>query len=217
MRHIFNVAVSILFCLIISGPALAVDSPTYFGGNLGGFIPTGDLEGEDTSITGNIHGGHYFTENVALEFGIGGVFSSYSDEGEDRDGDYFEEDSYIEVVPLTISVKVLLPVSDNVEFYGGLGIGTYVATYKAEVYYPDLDLEFEDTDRDTVFGGHTILGANFYPSGSGAVFINLQAKYTVTDEASFSIRDYDRGYVYRERVRTDLDGLGLMAGVGFRF
>jgi len=220
MRYIIYAVALSLALLILTVPVFAAEKPNYFGFGIGAFIPTGDLDEGNIGVAGEVKGGTYLSTNLALEFGVGGAFTSYDQDGLDATG-YYEDDSAVNVLPLTVTLKGIIPVDDHMELYGGVGFGMYYATAIVQRDYPGLGLEFEDEDSDSVVGAHGVFGANVYPGGNQSFFVNIQAKYTVTEEAKFKFYDVDAGYsgiyVLNSQSKTDLNGVSLTAGVGFRF
>jgi hypothetical protein len=99
------------------------------------------------------------------------------------------EDDDISVIPVTLTVKGVLP-ADMFELYLGGGIGWYFVSFDGDATISGtvLDVPFQSSlsfdDDDNVFGGHVVVGAviNF----SEVFFFGVEGKHIWTGEADFS-------------------------------
>ncbi|MBM4140087.1 MAG: porin family protein [Nitrospira sp.] len=130
--------------------------------------------------------GYYLHPNLILEGGTGyfhdGVNKTYGND--------------IKGIPIFLTAKAVYPLK-MVEFLAGCGIGVYFVKFHGKINSIVTDA------RDTIFGSHISLGANF--NVSSATFIGIEGKYLFTDKADFKI------------LRSHLDGYTLTANFGFRF
>lgn len=195
---ILTVSIAVIFFLPLA--AMGEGNSNYLTVKAGTYSPTGDLDDSevkfDTGFNGEIAIGHYYTPNFALEGGIG-YFQSDSDTFIG-----FPADNEVWFIPLTITAKGIIPLEFG-KLYGGIGIGVYYGEIGIKVF------GLSDDDTDVVLGGHIVAGANF--DISPTVFLGVEGKYTITDEAEVTLFD---GLL---SIEGDLDGLILTANLGFRF
>jgi outer membrane protein W len=149
----------------------------------------------DTGFNGELAFGHYLNRNWALEFGIG-----YFQTSGDDTAFGVKSKSSIDVMPLTVAIKGIIPV-DKFEIYGIGGIGAYFV-------WADEKLNgISFSDEDILFGG--FLGAGINYNMTPAALLGLEGKYLWTDKTDLS----DSGW----RQKHKLDGWIVTVNVGFRF
>ena len=161
----------------------------------GVYDPTGDLDDAefDTGFNGEVAFGRYVIPNLAVELGVGYWQTEASYGGVFVDPTLgvvtFSEDDEVQVIPITLTVKGVLP-ADMFELYLGGGIGWYFASYDTDAWMSGtvMDTPFRGSisfdDDDNVFGGHVVAGAliNF----SERFFFGVEGKYIWTAEAEAS-------------------------------
>lgn len=119
----------------------------------------------------------------------------------DDDEGVFEDES-LEVLPVDVGL--------HYEFAPG---GTFSPWIGAGFSYFLLDSTFEGVDVDDETGFHVSLGSRFGASESTNFFV--EAIYRST-EATL-VREIDDDIDLREEVAIDLDGIGVNAGIMWRF
>ena len=159
----------------------------------GAYFPTGDLEDRDfdSSFAGELTVGTYYNRNLALEAGIG-----YFQTGATKRIAGFKEEDDVRVIPVTITIKGVLPLN-GFELTAGVGGG---------VYFAHLDVDGTNVSKDendAVWGAQFVAGANV--DISKKVFLGVEGKYIVTSEADFS------------GAKVNLNGCTLTGVVGYRF
>lgn len=181
---IFNITL-IFFLMPLS--ASGQDKKNYAAVKTGLYTFTGGLEDSDfvTGFNGEIAIGHYLHSNIALEAG-----ACYIHDG------IIKGRREVRFVQIPLTAKGIYPLGNVEAVYGG-GIGVNFAKLRGEFNGLHVD------DRDTVFGGHLLLGANF--NISHATFIGIEGKYNFTEKARFN------------SVETNLNGYSVSANLGFRF
>jgi outer membrane protein W len=179
--------------------------PNYFVAKAGAYFPQDKWDvldlgvfeySLDTGFNGELAFGHYFNRNWALEFGIGYFQTS----GDDTFGTIVSSKSSMDVMPVTLAIKGIIP-ADKFEIYGLGGIGAYF------VWVDEKLNGIKFSDQDIVFGGFLGAGVNY--NITPTAFIGLEGKYLWTDKASFS--DGLWGQKHK------LDGWIATFNVGFRF
>ncbi len=170
---------------------------SYFLVKPGAYFPGGDLNdrGFGTAFNGEMAVGRYLNPNLAVEGGVGYFRSSAS-----TSGTASSADSHIWVVPVTASVKGVLPFKGGEVTVGG-GAGVYFATMETKVSGPSLNATTEDSGA--VLGGHVLVGLSVDISQS--VFIGAEGKYIVTTKANL----FD--------AKTNLNGFIVAGVLGYRF
>ena len=225
MKRLISTIFTLLFPMFFFLPfsALGQDKPktwiyghNYIAAKAGAYFPTGDLDDLDfdTGFNGEIVYGYRFNPNFALEGGVGYFQSNSEVSGTITDPVIGTVTGTVDMdlwtVPVTVTAKGIYPI-DNVELFAGAGIG---------LYFVNLDLDASGTisggalgtisgtistdDDDTIFGGHILAGANVNITPN--VFIGIEGKYIITDEAEFF------GVKFSE-----LDGFILTGNIGIRF
>jgi opacity protein-like surface antigen len=167
-----------------------------------------DLDGFDTGFNGEIAFGYQFNRYFAAEFGVG-----YFNTQEERTfvGEtYLAEELDIDVYPVTITFKVILPYK-KWEFFGLAGGGLYIISGTYDVddwhdYYDD-----DDYDDDAVLGGY--LGAGIHYNITRRIFVGVEGKYLWTDKAKLDFEDFGVPL----RAKFNMDGIIATAVIGFKF
>ena len=132
--------------------------------------------------------GYRFATDWAVEGGIGYFHDGDSSHGVRSD---------MRGIPVVVTVKRFLSF-DDFELYTGIGAGVYTTKLKHEVNGVHIS-----NDRDTVAGGHVVIGANL---DLGSMFvIGWEGKYITTEEANFG------------GVRADLGQFVSLLSLGLRF
>ena len=189
-------------------PAMAVPAPgpvvipayNYVVAKFGAYIPTSnDLSGYGTGFNTELAFGHYFNPYLAIELGAGyfqtqGNVVVYP-------GSYLGNEN-IEVVPVTASVKVILPVNIWIEPYAIAGIGAYFVNDHIDNYYY---YHHGASDNSTAFGVNVGGGINFNIGRN--FFVGGECKYVWLDPSFYGtnvnlggVRIY-RGFWFQVLVR----------------
>ncbi len=122
----------------------------YFGFGIGNATYSeDDFDESDTGF--NFYGAFRANENLAVEF-------AYTDFGK-QEGRYYGYDASVEVTGLSVSAVGFLPVSDNVDLFGKIGLMSWDADVGLGPYTGD------DDGSDLLFG----FGATFYLSDQFAL------------------------------------------------
>lgn len=186
-------AVFILSSLLVFTLPLAAwgdDKPNYISARAGFYFYSGDV-GEKTNLDeafiGEIAYGRRFHPNFALEGGIGYIHDGHRSEHRSDD---------LRGYPLTLTAIGIYPL-ENVDLFAGGGIGVYFMSFDGQVNNVNAH------GKDTVFGGHLLLGANL--DVWSPVFVGIEGKYLFLEQAQFDGQELD------------LDGFTVMAKFGFRF
>lgn len=198
MKKIIVLSAVVSLLLFLAAPVNA-DLNNYIVGKLGAYIPnSNDLDGFDTGFNGEVAIGHYFNPFVAVELGIG-YFQTSGDVFVTNHDTFFGNED-IDVTPLTLSLRLIQPLSRTTEIYAIGGIGAYFV-------YDDIDASNQFgfihlSDDTTAFGAH--LGAGININLTRTLFIGGEFKYVwVTPE------------LYGADV--SLDGFRVHGNIGFRF
>jgi len=175
------------------------------------YIPQSDLKGFDTGFNGEVAVAYKFFPNLAVEAGLG-YFKAHNTTYEFGTGYALRDKSTVRVIPLTASVKGILPV-DKWEFYGLGGIGEYFVKGKERVdgTIGGVSESASGSDTDRVFGAHLGLGVNYNITSSW--FVGAEGKYLWTGHANLS--DDVLGVSTTERFK--LNGILATAVIGYRF
>jgi len=193
MRGKIGIVVAFGCALLILGPLSAFGQDNYLAFKAGIYTPTGDLtdDGADfgTGFNGEIAWGHYLMPNFVIEPAVG-----YFTTDDTIDG-FLDVDVW--VVPVTATAKYMVPLQTG-DVYFGAGLGVYFAEAEMEAF------GMEQSESDTVFGGHIVAGANFDLNPQW--FIGVEGKYLLTGEFDPEIDD-----------GVDLNGYTFSAVLGYRF
>jgi opacity protein-like surface antigen len=203
MRNIRLALAAVL--LAAAGTAAAQGAPaglppipsTYMQLRLGLFLPqSSDLDGFNTGFAIDGAFGYRFTPNLAAEFGLG-YFRSKGDTGVSNG---VTVEPKFSGVPVTASLKGILPVSPTVDLYGLVGVGLYFVTLGAEgsAGGQTASVSFDDT----AFGVQLGAGASF--AITPAAFLTADLRYMIA-KASFN------------GAEGNIDSLFLSVGIGTRF
>lgn len=185
--------------LLIAVPVFA-QAPNYAVLKLGGYLPqASEVEEFDNSFYGEIGFGHYFNQNLAIEFGVGytkpgasvSFFDGISTTSVDVD---------LTIVPITLGLRGSIPMG-AFEPFAVAGIGAYYTKFEASVSATGFG-SASGSENDTAFGYFLGLGANFNVSPN--VYLGLEGKYFWA-EPSFEGEDLK------------IDGINLTANIGYRF
>ena len=159
-------------------PTMAVPAPgpvvipayNYVVAKLGAYIPTSnDLSGYDTGFNTQVAFGHYFNPYLAIELGAG-YFQTEGNVIVVYPGATYPGNKNIEVVPLTASLKVSIPVNIWVEPYAIAGIGAYFVHD-----HIDVSNHNDISDNTTAFGAHLGGGLNYNITRN--LFVGAEGKY----------------------------------------
>jgi len=208
MNKISIILALLFLCFIMTGYSFAQERSNYLTFKGGVFVPTDDLDDYDfdNGFNTEVAYGHKFTPNAAFEAGLGLYVTKADYDGVVLGMTVREEDT-ISVVPLTASVKGIIPAG-IVEIYGGAGAGIYFATLRSELTIAGSTDTFRDSDA--VLGFHVMAGVNF--NINRKFFFGLEGRRIWTGEAEFE------GTVLGVPVRpkTDLSGYTVSGQFGFR-
>jgi len=204
----------ILVCLFVFGTVqVSFAASNYVSGKLGVFIPGGDLEDDlegDNGFNGEIAVGHRYTDNLAVEVGFGyyGTENSWTEYDPFAPSDFAKVDVSVYVLPLTVSIKGILPV-DRFNLYAGAGIGAYFghADVEIEGCVSSICVSEDDDEWATAFGGQFMAGFEY--NLNDQMFVGVEGKYILTGDAEF-----DFGL---DEVETNLNGGAVTATIGYRF
>lgn len=206
MKRSLFLVLSFTISLLALAPlaALGEGPPNYAVLKAGLYSPQDDdLDdlGADTGFNGELAFGHYFHQNLALEFGIG----YFQTEGSASISDPFGSlsfDGEIKTYPVTVTAKLLVPAG-GIELYGAAGIG---------IYFSEADITIVSTvpgipsasasEDDTVLGFHIGAGANF--NINPQVFAGIEGRYL------FAEPDFGG-------LELKIDGFTVTANLGYRF
>lgn len=206
---IFGLVLTFVSIPTINSHAENKEKKNYMTFKAGIYYPESeDPEDFDTGFNGEISIGHYFSPNVALEFGIGYFNLEWNDIGYEWPLGNWSDKGEINTIPFTLTLKAIAPFKKG-ELYGGAGLGVYWVEGEVDV---DSDLiDFKVDDNDVAFGPHVLIGMNYDVSQN--VFIGVEGKYTWAEDAEFEETILGQ----KVEVVTELDGFICTFNVGFRF
>lgn len=179
--------------------------------NLGAYFPTDNsVDNFDSAgFNGEVAIGRYLTRNLAIELGFG-AFGLYSDDNWANHpalgGDYSYSDS-ITVVPFTISLKGVIPITEKFEIYGRGGIGAYFINFDRD-FDSRTSNDLHYSDDKTVFGG--LLGAGATYNFNKMLYAGGELKYHFVSSVDFTP-------AFSGTKSYDLSGFVATVNVGFRF
>ena len=174
------------FILLILFPisALGQDNHHYFTLKPSLLFFFDDLKDEHpVGFYGEIVYGYNLNKNFALELGFGWF----------HDGSNYGE---IKGEPVTFTVKVTYPIK-NFEPFIGVGANVFIVQYKGKLNGVYVH------DKDNVFGGHFLIGAEYNIKSN--IFIGIEEKYILTNKAEF------------DGVEVSLHGIATIMRLGLRF
>lgn len=206
------VVISLCLLVMIAGlsPAGAEETKkNYVLGKFGVFFPSsGSVDNfDDAGFNGEFALGRYIARNLAIELGVG----AYGLSGDEFIGNtvytgFYSADDTISVVPLTLSLKAIFPLTQKLEAYVIGGIGAYFIYFEREFNSVNLG-EFDYNDDHAVFGGHVGGGAVY--NITNRFFAGGELKYNIVPSVDFSPLGATKGF--------NMSGAVLTANVGFRF
>jgi len=154
----------------------------------GMFEGTGsDNELFDEAYYGELEIGHRLDDFSSAQFRVGYLDSSERDNG---------EKTTVSAVPLLVGLSLDYP-TEYVELQAGAGLGIVVCDLRRTRGTTRI------TKSKTLWGGDFWVSVNFNLHANA--FITLEGRYLWTSHTRF------------DDESVDLDGLGFLAGVGFRF
>jgi opacity protein-like surface antigen len=190
--------------------------PFYIAVKPGIYSPqTSDLDGFNTGFSGDLAFGYRYNPNFAAELSAGYF---HTDSTSRVSGTILgipvsaSEKDNIDVVPVTLTLKGILPV-DRWEFFVLGGIGAYFVATETKVRLSVAGATTSDkaTDNSTVFGGFAGLG--FHYNITPAWFVGAEGKYLWTSKVSL-----DETLLGSPVSGTfKLDGILANAVIGFKF
>lgn len=203
----------LVLALFVLVPICAsAETPFYITVKPGIYSPeSGSL---DVGFTGELAFGYRFNPNIAAEFGFG-YFTTAKDVRGVSGTRAIEEECYYDVVPLTLTLKAIVPYK-RWEFFGLGGGGIYIASgpYNYNDDYDDTD-DF-DPHTDTVWGGFLGGGVHYTITPNDVtpkIFFGVEGKYLWTDKVKLNGEEH--GIPLNARFR--LDGFIANAIIGIRF
>ncbi|MEN6466553.1 MAG: outer membrane beta-barrel protein [Syntrophaceae bacterium] len=206
--------VSLCFLVIIAGVSSAFAQEAkknYVVGKFGAYFPTSsDVDQFDsTGFNAEVGIGRYITKNLAIELGIGGFGLSSDDTiGFNSVFGAYSSSDTLTVVPLTISLKAVFPLSEKLEIYGIGGLGAYFINFDRDIDSSTLGNDLNYSDDKTAFGGFL---------GAGAVY-NITKMFFAGGELKYHfISSVDFAPPLSGSKSYDLSGFVATANVGFRF
>jgi|WetSurMetagenome_2_1015567.scaffolds.fasta_scaffold471431_1 opacity protein-like surface antigen len=170
-----------------------------------------------TGFNGEIALGHQFNPNFAMEMGVGYFNTENTFRGSDRilGIQYpFRENDYFDVVPITLSAKLIRPAG-KWEFFAMEGIGAYIVSEETKISGTINNWSGRASFKDThaVLGFHLGLGFNY--NITTKLFIGAEGKYLWARQARF--RDNTPGVPVSMDAKRKMDGVLATAVMGFRF
>jgi opacity protein-like surface antigen len=216
-RLIYSVFALVVAGCVMPSYVIAADN-NYITLKPGIYSPqSNSLKGFGTGFNGEIAFGHQFNPNFAMEMGVGYFNTETTFRESDRISGIrfpFRENDHFDVVPITLSAKLIRPVG-KWEFFAMEGIGAYIVSEDAKVSGNINSwsgrASFKDTD--TVFGFH--LGVGFNYNIAPKWFIGAEGKYLWARQAR--LRDSAPGVPVSLDAKRKMDGILATAVLGFRF
>jgi len=212
----FLFALVVVVCAIPSYVVAAGDN--YITLKPGIYSPqSSGLKHFDTGFNGEITFGHRYNPNFAVEMGIGYFNTSATFRDSDRISGIrypFRERDNLEVVPITLSAKLIRPVG-KWEFFGTGGIGAYIMSENVKVTgaVNTWSGRASFSDTATVFGSH--LGLGFHYNITPTLFVGTEGKYLWVRQAR--LRDKVSGAPIAMDTKFRMDGIMATAVLGIRF
>lgn len=166
----------------------------------------------DTGFSGEVAFGHRVNENIAFEGGLG-YFNTKRSLLRTTSGIFREKDS-MDIVPITLSLKVIRPAG-KWDIFGMGGIGAYIISEDVKVNGSVAGwsgkASFDDTS--TTYGVH--LGAGLHYNISSSLFVGAEGKYVWVKPVSLRDRTADVP-IYMD-ARHKIDGVQATAVIGVKF
>jgi opacity protein-like surface antigen len=206
--------VLVCMALIIAGTSSAyaqAAKKNYVVLNLGAYFPTDNSVSnfDSAGFNGEVAVGRYLTKNLALELSVG-AFGLFSDDtlGLHPVFGAFSYNDSLTVLPLTIGVKAVLPVTEKLEIYGRGAIGAYFINFDRDIDSSNLGNDLHYSDDKTALGG--LLGAGATYNINKMLYAGGELKYHFVSSVDFAppitgTKSYD------------LSGFVATVNVGFRF
>lgn len=183
-----------VFMMMVAVPAFAAP-PNYFDLKLGAYLPqANDVKDFDSSFYGELGYGYYFTQNFAVEIGVG-----YTKPGASVSANGSSASADITIIPATLGLRGSIPIG-TFEPFATAGVGVYFTKAEASVSSPTIG--GSGSKNDDVVGYYLGLGANFNVSPN--VYLGVEGKYFWA-KPSF------------EGVDVKIDGINLTANIGYRY
>lgn len=145
----------------------------YLSGKFGAFFPNNDTDGLryfKTGLSGELAFGVKPIPYLAIEAGVGyyepkDAKRTFDEYNSSSDWSFEKDTINIDVLPVTMTLKGILPLFKNrVEMFVGGGAGYYKASGQAKYYYTDSQGN-SDSGRSTFEGDgvgfHLVTGANY--------------------------------------------------------
>jgi opacity protein-like surface antigen len=165
--------------------------------------------GYDTGIIGSISYGRYLTDHLILEGTVDASAANTDLDGSNSVIGRYSQKNDIGVTAFLLTVKGETAV-DQVNLYGGGGIGAYVVSLYSKIDSDRFGTVKMD-DSDTVFGAHLLVGANYNITENW--FLGLEGMYRWTGKAKIEKNVVDVPVAYNDNI----DGYTVAASFGFRF
>lgn len=192
-----------------------VDYNVYIAVKPGIYSPqSSDLKDSDfdTGFNGEITIGCRLSPNFAVET-AGGYFRTEAVErvsGEIYDLTYTGKvKANIDVIPITFTLKGILPLNKELELFalGGIGAHWVFGELKVSGTLDGLSGWVKLDDSDWIFGGH--LGLGFHYNITPRVFVGAEGKYLWTSKAKLENQGLE--------AKFKIDGILATGVIGFRF
>lgn len=205
----YLVVVLVFFCLPFSAKA---EKEGFYSTLKGGvYCPdSDDLEDFDDEFSGEFALGYYFNRNFALELGLGLMETEDDYRGYDAVLGNIWADADLDIIPLTLSAKGVLPVNKQLDLFGLAGIGVYFSDIEIDYVTTGPLGNFKYEDSDESFGLHLGLGGNY--NITERLFFGIEGKYFWT-EAEYE----DTVLGVPIDLDVDLDGFVVFAGLTYFF
>jgi opacity protein-like surface antigen len=207
MKTILMIVLVLTFLIPIN---VFAELPFYVALKPGIYSPqSSDLD--SSGFNGEIAFGYRFNPNIAAEFGIG-YFNTEAEATAVGATYVVREKVDIDVVPLTLTLKAILPYK-RWEFFGLVGAGVYFVSgpYDYYYYYNYYYYDYDDDDYDVVLGGY--LGGGVHYNITPAIFVGVEGKYLWTDKATLK----DEAYGIPLEAKFKMDGIIATAVFGIKF
>ena len=207
---IFTVILVIIFLLPID---VFAEPPFYLTYKPGMYSPqSGAL---DIGLSTEVAFGYRFNQNIAAEFGLG--YFNTEKEVTAVGATYVVRENFdIDVVPMTLTLKAILPYK-RWELFGLAGGGVYIVSGPYDYYYYDYYYyDYEYDDYDAVLGGYLGGGIHYNITPNNirpSIFVGVEGKYLWTDKAKLR----DEAYGIPLEARFKMDGIIATAVFGIRF
>ena len=165
---------------------------------------------DSSGFNGEIAFGFRFNPNIAAEFGIG--YFNTEKEVTAVGATYAVQEKFdINVIPVTLTLKVILPYK-RWELFGLAGGGVYIVSAQSDYHNDYYDNHYDyEYDSDAVMGGY--LGGGLHYNIAPGIFVGVEGKYLWTDKAKLN----DEAYGVPLEAKFKMDGIIATAVMGIRF